>query len=122
MRRLTRPLLPLLLGAALAAPAWVAPAMTLYPVPNQASAPLRTLPALTRLNLTRCYALWCDVQLGAQRGWILREAVNLPGECRQLVPLGLKNLRRSEAAYLASRDPNRNGLACDDLERPLLAH
>ena len=90
MHRLIRPLLPLLLcGAAHASPAWVVPVTKLYPVPNQTSAPVRTLNARTALNLNRCYALWCDVQLGAQRGWILREAVNLPGEC--LVRDGLRN-------------------------------
>ncbi|NTX99863.1 excalibur calcium-binding domain-containing protein [Deinococcus sp. JMULE3] len=121
MHRLIRPLLPLLLcGAAHATPAWVMPVTKLYPVPNQTSTPLRTLGARTALNLNRCYALWCDVQFGTQRGWVLRAAVDTTGDCRRLVPLGLKDLRRTEAAYHTSRDPNRNGVACEPMDRPLL--
>ncbi|WP_189072723.1 hypothetical protein [Deinococcus sedimenti] len=122
MPRLTRLLLPLMLsGVALATPAWVVPAATLYPVPNQTSAPLRSLPAGTRLDLRRCFALWCDVQQGPRRGWVLRTTVNVSGDCRQLVPLGLKGLRRTEAAYSGSRDLNHDGVACDTLDRPLMA-
>lgn len=120
MHRLIRPLLLLLSGAALASPAWVVPSAKLYPVPNQTSAALRALPAGTPLDLRRCYAVWCDVQVDRQRGWVLRSSVNLSGDCRQLVQLGLKTLRRSEAAYANNRDQNKDGLACDDLDRPLL--
>lgn len=120
MFRLIRPLPLLLTGAALATPAWVVPSAKLYPVPNQTSAPLRVLAPGAPLELRRCFALWCDVQIDQQRGWVLRETLNIKGDCRQLVPLGLKTLRRTEAAYSAARDQNRDGVACDALDRSLL--
>lgn len=122
MLRLTRLLLPLLLSsAALATPAWVVPSAQLYPVPNQTSTPSQVLSAGTKLDLRRCFALWCDVQFGPHRGWVLRKTINVTGDCRQIVPLGLKALRRTEAAYSATRDQNRDGVACDTLDRPLMA-
>lgn len=121
LRSAGRRLCPLLLSAfltstVLAAPAWVVPSTPMYPVPNQLSAPLRTLPANMAVSLTRCYALWCDVQ----RGWVNRAALNTSGDCRRLVALGFKSVRRTEAAYQLARDFNHDGIACDDLDRPLV--
>ncbi|PTA68124.1 hypothetical protein [Deinococcus arcticus] len=96
-----------------AATGWAAQATALFPQPTTRSAALRVVAASERLDIQRCSALWCLVRVGTQDGWLLRAAVNMSGPCAALVPLGLKDLRRHEAAYSPERDPDRNGRACD---------
>ncbi|MBZ9714708.1 hypothetical protein [Deinococcus multiflagellatus] len=102
------------LGAgAWAAPGWAAQGAALFAQPSTRAGALRVVGAGERLDLRRCSALWCFVRVGEQDGWVLRAAVNMAGGCEALVPVGLKDLRRHEAAYSAQRDPDGNGRACD---------
>lgn len=96
-----------------AAAGWAAQGTALFPQPTTRSAALRVVTANERLEIQRCSPVWCAVKVGGQFGWMLRAAVNMGGSCAVLVPLGLKDLRRHEAAYSAGRDPDGNGRACD---------
>lgn len=86
-----------------------------YAQPDPRSRVLVTLPVRTPLTVYRCFPRWCEVSVGQEvtRGWILRASVSVPGSCRQLVPLGFKDLRRQEGGFRPELDYNRNGRACD---------
>ncbi|GAA5439764.1 hypothetical protein Dcae01_01270 [Deinococcus caeni] len=86
-----------------------------YAQPDPRSRVLVTLPVHTPLTVYRCFPRWCEVSVGQEvaRGWILRASVSVPGSCRQLVPLGFKDVRRQEGGYRTELDLNRNGRACD---------
>ncbi|UBV41859.1 hypothetical protein LAJ19_09390 [Deinococcus taeanensis] len=105
-----------MLGSGGALSGWATRIAPLYAMPNQKSAALLTLPARIPLEVQACFAMWCQVKVGTRSGWLVRAAVNVPGGCSALVPLGLKNLWSGEGAYSVTRDANRNGRACDQTE------
>lgn len=86
-----------------------------YAQPDPRSRVLVELPVGAALTVYRCFPRWCEVSVGQEvaRGWILRASVSVPGSCRQLVPLGFKDVRRQEGGYRTELDLNRNGRACD---------
>ncbi|WP_189063506.1 hypothetical protein [Deinococcus seoulensis] len=95
--------------------AWVTVQTTWYTRPDPRSPKLQLLPARRAVTLHRCFERWCEVSVPGNdlRGWVMRPTVDLKGDCAVLVPLGLKDLRRSEGTYSAARDLNHNGRACD---------
>ncbi|MBZ9750415.1 hypothetical protein K7W42_06020 [Deinococcus sp. HMF7604] len=108
----------LLCSQAGAAAGWAAMATALLAEPNAKAAALRVVAAKETLDIVQCHTLWCQVRVGGQLGWVNRAAVNVKGDCPALLALGLKDIRRNEAAYSAERDPDHNGRACD--QRDLL--
>ncbi|GAA5435614.1 hypothetical protein [Deinococcus aquaticus] len=94
---------------------WVTVSVSQFLKPDPRSATLRILPAHTPVTVHRCFERWCEVGVpgDTRTGWVMRSSVDLRGDCAALVPLGLKDLRRTEGAYNAARDSNSNGRACD---------
>lgn len=97
-----------------------APAVArLYTHPDQQADVIALLPARTALNIQVCQGGntgWCRVTALNKTGWIPRKQVYAIGRCRDLMPVGFMNLRRGEASYQRTRDPDGNGVGCDRLE------